>query len=265
MRQAEEWGLKAFDLTEGDGYLKERFSTNCVPLSIVELYSRPSRYFRRRARDHAVRTIRRLLRAFGSESVWPAWTSAVADGSQVLRTAARMRPRQAFRYVAAALRASRPARVVALRAPDSGTRTQNAVPPGHDIHTNEIGDLLKGAHDPFVLSQVSRTAKKLSKARESNLHTMLRYGKLVAWGCSRMVNENGGGLSTLNLAPHAVVLHDFEAQPGEEAALTTLLTHVVTQWRRNGAPQIWVIGTNMDRATQVAFHRSLTLEDPLAK
>ena len=262
MKQAEEWGLEAFDLTEGDGYLKERFSTNCVPLSIVELYSRPSHYLRRRARDHAVRTIRRVLRAFGSESVWPAWTSAMVEGSHILRTAVRMRPRRAFRYIAAAVRASGPVRMIALRAPDAGTLSQNPLPPGHDIRTNEIADLLKGAHDPFVLSQVSRAARKLSKARGSDFHTMLRYGKLVAWGCSRMINDSGGGFSDLNIAPHAAVLHDFEAEPGEEAALTTLLTHVVTQWRRSGAPQIWLIGTNMDRATRLAFHTAASLTKP---
>jgi len=255
MKRAEEWGLKAFDLTEGEGYLKERFSTNCVPLSIVELYTRPSNYLRRRARDHAVTAMRRLLRALGSESLWAARTKpALVEGSHVLLTAARMRPRQAFRYISVALRASGPARTIALRAPDAGTFTQNPLPPGHEIRKNEIADLLKGAPDPFLLSQVSRAARKLAKARDSDFHTMLRNGKLVAWGCSRMISENGSGLSNLNIAPRAAVLHDFEAQPGEEAALTALLAHVVTDWRRNGAPQIWLIATNLDRATQLAFH-----------
>ena len=255
MKRAEEWGLKVFDLTEGEGYLKERFSTNCVPLSTVELYTRPSQYLRRRARDRAVKATRRFLRALGSERLWPAWNKPVlVEGSHFLRSAARMRPRQAFRYISAALRASGSGRMVALRAPDAGTLTQNPLPPGHEIRTNEPGDLLKGAHDPFLLSQVSRAARKLSKARDSDFHTMLRNGKLVAWGCSRMMNENGSGLPDLNIAPRAAILHDFEAQPGEEAALTALLAHVVTEWRRNGAPQIWLIATNPDRATQLAFH-----------
>jgi CelD/BcsL family acetyltransferase involved in cellulose biosynthesis len=254
MQRAEEWGLKAFDLTEGEGYLKERFSTNCVSLSIVELYARPSQYLRRRARDHAVRATRRVLRAFRSESVWPAWTTALSDSAYVLRTAAGMPPRQACRYIAAAVRDFWPARTIALRAPDTGTLTQNPLPPGHEIRTNEIGDLLQGAHDPFLLTHVARMARTLSKARGSDFHSILREGKLLAWGCSRILQESGSDLSNLNIAPHAAVLHDFAALPGEEAALTTLLAHVVTECRRNGAPQIWLIATNLDRATQLAFH-----------
>ncbi|HEX6464870.1 MAG TPA: hypothetical protein VFZ98_10465, partial [Vicinamibacterales bacterium] len=179
---------------------------------------------------------------------------ALVDGSHALRTAVRMRPQQAFRYISAALRASAPARMIALRAPDSGTLTQKTLPPGHEIRTNEIADLLKVAHDPFLLSRVSQAARKLSKARDSDFHSMLHNGKLVAWGCSRISDEQGSGLPGLDIAPRAAVLHDFEAPPGEEAALTALLAHVVTEWRRNGAPQIWLIATSPDRAGQLAFH-----------
>jgi CelD/BcsL family acetyltransferase involved in cellulose biosynthesis len=242
MKRAEEWGLTAFDLTEGEGYLKERFSTNCVPLSIVELYSRRSRYLRRRARDRTVRATRRLLRLLGSESAWRGWARpALAGSANVVRTAAGMRPRQAFRYVSAVLRGWRPSRTITLRAPDNETLTQAPLAPGHEIRTNEIADLLKGTRAPLLRSQVSRAARKLSKARDSDFHTLLRNGKLVAWGCSRRGNEN------------EAVLHDFDAAPGEEAALATLLVHVMSECRRNGASQVRLLATNLDRAALRAF------------
>jgi hypothetical protein len=254
MKRAEEWGLTAFDLTEGEGYLKERFSTNCVSLSIVELYSRSSRYLRRRARDRTVTATRRLLRMLGSESVWRRYARpALAESAHVLRTASRMRPRRALRYVSAILRGWRPSRPTTLHAPDDGTVSQAPLPQGHEIHRNEITDLLKGTHNPLVRRQVSQAARKLSKAKGSDFHTMLRNGKLVAWGCSRRGNENGSDVPNATTPGRSAVLHDFDAAPGEEGALTTLLARVISECRENGASRVQFLATNLDRVALRAF------------
>lgn len=254
MKRAQEWGLTAFDLTEGEGYLKERFSTSCVPLSIVELYSRPSRYLRRRARDRAVTATRRLLRAFGSESVWRGYARpALAESAHVLRTASRMRPRQALRYVSEILRGWRQSRAITLRVPDNETVRPAPLPQGHELRTNEITDLLKGTHDPLLRRQVSRAARRLSKAKGSDFHTLLRNGKLVAWGCSRRGDENGSDVPTTTTPARSTVLHDFDAAPGEEGALTTLLARVMSQCRRNGAFEVCLMTTSLDRAALQAF------------
>jgi hypothetical protein len=155
--------------------------------------------------------------------------------------------------VSAALRACRPSRTITLRLRDVGTLTQSPLPPGHEIHTNEIADLLKGTHDRFLRNQVSRAARKLSKARGSDFHTMLRNGKLVAWGCSRRSDGKAGGLVNENVPAGAAVLHDFDAPPGEEKALTTLLAHVMRESRSSGASQVWLLATNLDRAVVDAF------------
>jgi hypothetical protein len=257
MQRAEAWGLTAFDLTEGEGHLKERYSTSCVPLSIVELYTRPSRYLRRRTRDQVVTATRGLLRALGSENVWRGWARpALVESAHVLRSALRMRPRQAAARLGT-LRGWRPSRTLALRAPDGGRPMQTPLPPGHEIRTNEIADLLKGTHDPVVRNQVSRAARKLSRARGSDFHTMVRDGKLVAWGCSRTNAGQGSVLFAAEIPAAATVLHDFDAPPGEDKALTTLLAQVLHECRRHGAPQVWLLATNLDRAVIRAFKRAV--------
>ena len=60
MQQSNEWGLRGFDLTIGEGDLKERFSNEQVVLPMVELYASGLSHSLVAVRDAATKGLRRL-------------------------------------------------------------------------------------------------------------------------------------------------------------------------------------------------------------
>src|SRR4029079_3803438 len=100
MKQADEWGLKRFDLTMGEGDLKERFSTSRADLPTIVLYSRRLHYLGRRLRDHAVKAVRRVLAALRGEDLWKQRVKPVLlNTARHLHVAASVGPVQGYRYV----------------------------------------------------------------------------------------------------------------------------------------------------------------------
>jgi hypothetical protein len=100
MKHARQWGLQGFDLTIGEGDLKERFSTSRAVLPTVDLYSRPPAYYRRRLQDILVAGARRPLAFFGAEALWRKRIRPALFGfAGRLHAARRLGPWRGFAYL----------------------------------------------------------------------------------------------------------------------------------------------------------------------
>lgn len=245
MKNAAGWGIRGFDLTIGEGDLKERYSTSKVVLPMVELYPRAGTFWRRRAADYAVRCVRGAFRTVRAEDWWlnRVRPSLLETGSR-LRAAAGMPGRDGLRYLAepiapskiAAFQASAPA----LQPPDGGSAA------GWD----RIYDLLTAPGPPYLAHRVAAAAGRLPEAvhQGSNLHTFLVDGKLAAWGFSRHLKEDyESGIPGLRIPAGAALLHGFDAVPENSAALAQLIRQVAAVRSREGAATLWVLTENPSR------------------
>lgn len=252
MKHSASWGIAGFDLTLGEGDMKERCSTSRVDLSALEIYPRRTAYLQSRA---ALAFAVGMRRIFGDERWSKHMRPAVLENLDYVRNIRRMPVSQAMRY----------ARETLLAPLCQRTRKAlfRAVAPvkaasGHgDYRLNELYDLLRSAGGEYEAWRVMLAAGKVSAAAQagSDFHTVICDNKLAAWGFSRILVEEVPAE-----APGAEVgdalLHDFETLPGFEGELSNFIAHVAQKHFAAKAKQAWLTAENAQPELETAASRA---------
>ena len=244
MKRSAEWGIAGFDLTIGEGDLKERCSTTRVSLPLVELYPQGLMYWRKRAELVAVHAIRRVL---GDER----WTKDIrpylVETIGQLLNIFRMPPMLAARYVRETVLAPvwQRTRTVLFwaEAPVNLTTADGT----REYRLNEIYDLLLEVPGAYAKWRIMTAAGKLPAASQagSDFHTLVVNGRLAGWGFSRILEkETESGVDGVALQTGEALLHDFEMLPGFEHELSGFLADTARRRFAQGASRVALVAVN---------------------
>jgi hypothetical protein len=270
MKRADEWGIKAFDLTIGGGDLKERFSTSRVDLPTAEVYARAWPYYRRRLVDVVIRGVRRPLEKLCGESVWDkkvrpfllelfaplhaAWRLGVVCGLSY----SAFLGRSIF-----SVAGEKTTWLIFTATPDDVDKHNDVTPAdGYNVHKNEIYDLLKSTvPSPLTVRQLTAAARKLPDAVRSgkDFHTVLVGKQIAAWGFSSVPKGPiEGAIPSFEVEADSVLLQNFEtiSELRNSPALQLLLADVLKQRFSEGVARACLVMRNADAATREAVRRS---------
>jgi CelD/BcsL family acetyltransferase involved in cellulose biosynthesis len=259
IQNAQELGLKGFDLTIGDSEFKRRIGNQRFELQTISIYTRRRDFVAIRARTRVTDFVKSAVaKAAGPD----AWDDKVKEfARQAGSVAARLRhtgPASAFRAAAAPLWERREA-VLYQVTPD--TFRASKIPVEMTVNENRITDLLLWKGGDFdtdvAIGGLARSCARLRTAGNT-IHTALVQGLLVAWGCSTMsqepapIAEAPGAM--LECEPGSALLTSFWFTPAarETALPAALLSHLVEKRTAEGAQRVYLVGCGGDRALSAA-------------
>lgn len=266
MQQSKEWGLRGFDLTIGEGDLKERFSNEQVVLPMVELYPSRRSHGLAAARDAARKGLRRLT---GEER----WRSKIRP---LLKTAdLKLEPhfelgfghmlRMAARFLLAKL-GQRATGLVLLVKPADVREVEPVLATADTcvFHDDQAYDLLKWTGgDPQVAWHITAQARAFADAQRSGrtFHTVLVNDRLAGWGFSYIpsepakLNETGGTL--FEFLPNSASLYDFYVLPEFRGRklYPALLAYILKKRFAEGAQQAYIAVLQSNQSSLRAIQR----------
>ena len=287
IQNAQDLGLKGFDLTIGDSEFKRRIGNQRFELQTISIYTRRRDFVAQRARTGVVGLVKSAVTRVGGPDAWEDKVKGFARQAEEI--AARLRytgPAPALRAAAASVWERRTVLLYEvtperLRVPSSR--------PEMTVNENQIADLLLWKGSDFetevAIGGLARSCARLRSAGYS-IYTALEdaslSASLAAWGsawkCSVVPEEplpvmEAPG-ATLNCEPGSAVLSGFWFTP--QARRTPLPAALVGRLAEKcfaaGAAKVWLTAPEPDAvlraaADEVGFHvvRTWKYERTLSK
>jgi GNAT superfamily N-acetyltransferase len=266
MQQSKEWELLGFDLTIGEGDLKERFSNEQVVLPMVELYPSRRSHSLAAARDAARKGLRRLT----GEERWRSKIRPLLKTTDLkleqhlelglghmLGTAAGVLSAKLGQWATG---------LVLLVKPADIREVEPVLAPAETcaFHEDQAYDLLKWTgSDPQVSWHITAKARAFADAQRSGrtFHTVLVNDRLAGWGFSytpsepARLSETGG--TPFEFLPNSVSLYDFYVLPEFRGRklYPALLVHVLKKRFAEGAQQAYIAVLQSNQPSLKAIQR----------
>jgi GNAT superfamily N-acetyltransferase len=270
MKNAEKSGISGIDLTIGKGDLKERFSTSRVILPWIELYSRPSQFYKRKLSAAAVKATRKAIERAGGADAWDRKIKPRAALEMARLGRARQRGLLASLGIAAGYTAhligEHTRGIVFIARPEDVRKVGPQLSAGETcvFHENELNDLVKRDRwNDAVAREIAVKVRNFTDVVRSGrtFHTVLVNDRLAAWGYSYSPSEPATltevGGATLEFEPESVSLYDFYTLPEfrGKKLYQALLSHILSMRFSSGAKQAYITVLEKNAPSRVAIER----------